>query len=225
MCRYLAGVRPILTLTTVLGPRGRRWLNRRSGADRLFLEFDAAARQSYEERAQTATGVLPAVHDHETGTTREQEAPMSTPTMDEAAKILADPKACADEAGLPPGTGAPAGERPGVVGRRAGISAVLGHHQARRHHGDRAGEHALHELTPPGADDRGGRCATSRHGHQHADPHGRPAAPRGARDRCRLVPAEGDARVEGSRRRAGTHVRRQDGGGRRPSATSCRRSR
>ncbi|WP_029113534.1 SDR family oxidoreductase [Mycobacterium sp. URHB0044] len=58
-------VRPILALTTMLGPRGRRWLNRRSGADRLFLDFDTAARQSYEERAQTATGVLPAAHGHE----------------------------------------------------------------------------------------------------------------------------------------------------------------
>ena len=55
-----AGIRPVLTLTTMLGPRGRRWLNRRSGADRLFLDFDAAARQSYEERAAAATGVVSA---------------------------------------------------------------------------------------------------------------------------------------------------------------------
>jgi short-subunit dehydrogenase len=54
------GIRPILALITMLGPRGRRWLNRRSGADRLFLDFDAAARQSYEDRAQTAIGVLSA---------------------------------------------------------------------------------------------------------------------------------------------------------------------
>jgi short-subunit dehydrogenase len=54
------GLRPILTLTTMLGPRGRRWLNRRSGADRLFLDFDVAARRAYEERATTATGVVPA---------------------------------------------------------------------------------------------------------------------------------------------------------------------
>jgi short-subunit dehydrogenase len=53
-----AGIRPILTLITMLGPRGRRWVNRRSGSDRLFLEFDVAARRPYEERAQAATGLL-----------------------------------------------------------------------------------------------------------------------------------------------------------------------
>jgi hypothetical protein len=42
----------------MLGPRGRRWLNRRTGADRLFLDFDVAARRSYEQRAQTALGVI-----------------------------------------------------------------------------------------------------------------------------------------------------------------------
>jgi short-subunit dehydrogenase len=47
-----------LALTTqLLGPRGRRWLNKRLGNDRVFLEFDPAARQSYEERAQHALGV------------------------------------------------------------------------------------------------------------------------------------------------------------------------
>ncbi|MDT5103878.1 MAG: hypothetical protein QOI25_1391 [Mycobacterium sp.] len=53
-----AGIRPILTLITMLGPRGRRWVNRRAGSDRLFLEFDVAARRPYEERAQVATGLL-----------------------------------------------------------------------------------------------------------------------------------------------------------------------
>jgi hypothetical protein len=42
----------------MLGPRGRRWVNRRAGSDRLFLKFDVAARRPYEERAQVATGLL-----------------------------------------------------------------------------------------------------------------------------------------------------------------------
>ena len=41
----------------MLGPRGRRWVKRRTGSDRVFLDFDSAARQSYEERAQHATGL------------------------------------------------------------------------------------------------------------------------------------------------------------------------
>jgi NADP-dependent 3-hydroxy acid dehydrogenase YdfG len=52
------GLRFILGITNMAGPRLRRWLNRRTGSDRVFLEFDAAARQSYEERAQSATGVV-----------------------------------------------------------------------------------------------------------------------------------------------------------------------
>jgi NADP-dependent 3-hydroxy acid dehydrogenase YdfG len=52
------GLRFVLSITNMLGPRGRRWLNRRTGTDRVFLDFDVAARRSYEERAQTATGVL-----------------------------------------------------------------------------------------------------------------------------------------------------------------------
>jgi NADP-dependent 3-hydroxy acid dehydrogenase YdfG len=46
---------PVLAM---LGPKGRRWLNRRTGADRLFLDLDVAARRSYEERAQAAVGVV-----------------------------------------------------------------------------------------------------------------------------------------------------------------------
>jgi NADP-dependent 3-hydroxy acid dehydrogenase YdfG len=52
------GLRFILAVTNMLGPRGRRWLNRRTGTDRVFLDFDADARRSYEERAQAATGVV-----------------------------------------------------------------------------------------------------------------------------------------------------------------------
>jgi short-subunit dehydrogenase len=42
----------------MLGPRGRRWLNKRLGLDRVFLDFDAKARQGYEQRAQAAQGVV-----------------------------------------------------------------------------------------------------------------------------------------------------------------------
>ena len=42
----------------MLGPRGRRWLNKRLGLDSVFLDFDAKARQSYEQRAQAAQGVV-----------------------------------------------------------------------------------------------------------------------------------------------------------------------
>lgn len=45
-------------LVSMLGPRARRWVNRRVGADRLFLDFDVEARKSYEQRAQSATGVV-----------------------------------------------------------------------------------------------------------------------------------------------------------------------
>lgn len=43
---------------SMLGPRGRRWLNRKLGLDQVFLEFDKTARQGYEDRAQSATGVI-----------------------------------------------------------------------------------------------------------------------------------------------------------------------
>ncbi len=42
----------------MLGPRGRRWLNRKLGLDRVFLDFDTTARQTYEQRAQSAQGVI-----------------------------------------------------------------------------------------------------------------------------------------------------------------------
>ena len=41
----------------MLGPRGRRWLNKKLGNDRVFLDFDPTARQHYEDRAQHALGV------------------------------------------------------------------------------------------------------------------------------------------------------------------------
>lgn len=55
-------VPPFLRFTAqaaqLLGPRGRRWMNKRLGLDSVFLEFDQQARQSYEQRAQHARGVV-----------------------------------------------------------------------------------------------------------------------------------------------------------------------
>lgn len=45
-------------LTSMLGPRGRRWLSKQMGNDRVFLDVDTLARQTYEDRAQSATGVV-----------------------------------------------------------------------------------------------------------------------------------------------------------------------
>ena len=42
----------------MLPPRGRRWMNKKLGLDDVFLEFDAAQRKSYEDRAQDARGVI-----------------------------------------------------------------------------------------------------------------------------------------------------------------------
>jgi short-subunit dehydrogenase len=53
-----APLRFVGAVTSMLGPRGRRWLSKRMGTDRVFLDFDARARQSYENRAQSATGVV-----------------------------------------------------------------------------------------------------------------------------------------------------------------------
>jgi short-subunit dehydrogenase len=52
-----SAVRLPLTIIAMLGPRGRRWVQRRTGSDRVFLDFDSGVRQSYEERAQHATGL------------------------------------------------------------------------------------------------------------------------------------------------------------------------
>src|SRR4051794_30423828 len=50
--RFVGGV------TSMLGPRARRWLSKQMGNDRVFLDFDTTARKDYEQRAQTATGVI-----------------------------------------------------------------------------------------------------------------------------------------------------------------------
>ena len=46
--------------TSMLGPRGRRWLSKQMGNDRVFLDYDVTARKSYEDRAQAAVGVVEA---------------------------------------------------------------------------------------------------------------------------------------------------------------------
>jgi short-subunit dehydrogenase len=51
-------LRFIAALTMMLPPRGRRFLNKQFGNDRVFLDFDAKARQPYEQRAQAARGVV-----------------------------------------------------------------------------------------------------------------------------------------------------------------------
>jgi hypothetical protein len=53
-----APLRFVGAVTAMLGPRARRWLSKQTGNDRVFLDFDVAARQSYENRAQSATGVV-----------------------------------------------------------------------------------------------------------------------------------------------------------------------
>ena len=52
------GLRFIIAVLSMLGPRGRRWLNRRTGTDRVFLDFDSDVRRAYDERARAATGVV-----------------------------------------------------------------------------------------------------------------------------------------------------------------------
>ncbi|CAN5786354.1 SDR family oxidoreductase [soil metagenome] len=51
-------MRFVAPLLSLLGPGGRRWLNRRMGSDRLFLDVDVEARRNYERRAQDAVGVV-----------------------------------------------------------------------------------------------------------------------------------------------------------------------
>ncbi|CAN5870748.1 SDR family oxidoreductase [soil metagenome] len=53
-----APLRFVASVTSMLSPRARRFLGRKTGNDTVFLEFDQAARKSYEDRAQTARGVL-----------------------------------------------------------------------------------------------------------------------------------------------------------------------
>ena len=56
-------MRVVAPQLAMLGPRSRRWVHKRMGSDRLFLDFESAARQSYEKRAQSAFGLVTASHD------------------------------------------------------------------------------------------------------------------------------------------------------------------
>lgn len=51
-------LRFVAAATAFLPPRGRRWLSAKTGTDRVFLDLDTTARAAYEQRAQSATGVV-----------------------------------------------------------------------------------------------------------------------------------------------------------------------
>lgn len=51
-------LRFVAAMASMLGPRSRRWVSRRLGLDRVFLDFDTAARTAYEARIRSATGTV-----------------------------------------------------------------------------------------------------------------------------------------------------------------------
>jgi hypothetical protein len=51
-------MRFVAALASTLGPRARRSLSKRLGMGRVVLNFDTKARQAYEDRAQSAIGIL-----------------------------------------------------------------------------------------------------------------------------------------------------------------------
>jgi NAD dependent epimerase/dehydratase family enzyme len=53
-----APLRFVGAVTSMLGPRGRRWLSKQMGNDHVFLDYDRTARRDYEARARSATGVV-----------------------------------------------------------------------------------------------------------------------------------------------------------------------
>jgi len=53
-----AALRFTAQVAQLLGPRGRRWMNKKLGLDTVFMTFDAAKRQSYTDRAHAAQGVI-----------------------------------------------------------------------------------------------------------------------------------------------------------------------
>ena len=79
---------------------------------------------------------------------------MSAPTVDDAAKVFADPLAYADEPRLHAALTHLRRNAPVSWVDVPGLSPVLGDHQTRRHHGHRTREHAVHQLAAPGAGDR-----------------------------------------------------------------------
>lgn len=50
-------LRAVSIVSTLLPPRGRRWLSHKLGNDRVFLDFDRTARAGYEQRAEGSTGI------------------------------------------------------------------------------------------------------------------------------------------------------------------------
>ena len=87
---------------------------------------------------------------------------MSTRVIDEAAKVFADPKSYTDEAKLHAALSHLRANAPVSWVDVPNYRPVLGDHQARGHHGDRAGQHRIHQLAAAGADDCGGRRASGR---------------------------------------------------------------
>ena len=53
-----APLRFVSAITPALSPKARRWLSHKMGNDSVFLNFDRKARESYEQRAQAAQGVV-----------------------------------------------------------------------------------------------------------------------------------------------------------------------
>ncbi len=157
---------------------------------------------------------------------RHEESVVSTRIMDEAAKVFADPKAYTDERGTACGARLICVPTPRCRGSTCRATGRSGRSPSTPTSWTIERANTLFTNSPrPVLMTAEGDEQQAAHRHQHADPHGRSAAPRGAGDRRRLVPAEGHARAEGSRRRAGQGVRRQDGRDRSANATSSRRSR
>ena len=139
---------------------------------------------------------------------------MSTPTMDDAAKVLADPQAYTDESKLHAALAHLRANAPVSwveVPNYRPFWAITKHADIMDIERNNA---VVHQLAAPGPDDDGGRRVAGRRGRAHADPPGRPTTPGGAGDRRGLVPAQGDASVEAPRGRAGQELCRQDAGGR-----------
>ena len=140
---------------------------------------------------------------------------MSTPTMDDAAKVLADPTAYADDARLHAALTHLRANNPvawvdnppyrpfWAITKHADIMAI-----------ERDNNLFLSEPRPllatAAADDMAKAQLEAGIGAADADPHGRPAPPQSARDRRGLVPPKGHARPQGARRRAGQALRRPD---------------
>ena len=141
---------------------------------------------------------------------------MNTRIMDQAARVLADPQAYADEnrlhealahlrAHAPVSWVEVEGYKPfWAITKHADVMDI-----------ERQNDLFTNDPRPLLMIAEGEDVLRAQHGGRHrlahADPHGRPAPPRHAQDRRRLVPAVGDAGLEGPRRRAGQDLRRQDG--------------